>query len=120
MSVADMALLQALVVALLALILTPGYLFYFDITPKVVVLFAGTAAVVVSAAFAGTRISRKSPTLQLFSALLLFNVLSLFASSVVSARPDLSPFGTNWRRFGSVVEVAVCLFAWLVAVTCAG
>jgi len=115
-----MALLQALILALLALILTPGYLFYFDITPKIVVLFAGTAVVVAATAFTGTRIPPKSRTLQIFSALLLLNILSLAVSSILSARPDLSPFGTNWRRFGSVVEVSVFLFAWLIAVTCAG
>ena len=41
-----MALLQAAVIGLIALIVTPGFLFYFDVTPKVVVLLAGAAVVV--------------------------------------------------------------------------
>ena len=41
-----MALLQALTIAVMALILAPGYSFYFDVTPKVVVLLAGSVIVV--------------------------------------------------------------------------
>ena len=36
-----MALIQAALIGLVALILTPGLLFYFDVTPKLVVLLAG-------------------------------------------------------------------------------
>ena len=36
-----MALLQSALIGLLALIITPGLLFYFDVTPKIVVLLLG-------------------------------------------------------------------------------
>ena len=38
-----MTLFQAAAIGLLALIITPGYFFYFDVTPKLVVLLLATA-----------------------------------------------------------------------------
>jgi len=32
----------------------------------------------------------------------------------------MSLFGTNWRRYGSVIEGTICLFAWLTSAVCAG
>jgi O-antigen ligase len=114
-----MALLQALVVALAALIVTPGSLFYFDVTPKVTVVLAGTALALVWAALSGARMGRaRLPAV--FSVLLLLNVASLAVSSALSRNPALSLFGTNWRSFGAANQAAVCLFAWLVALGCAG
>ena len=130
-----MALLQALTIAVMALILAPGYSFYFDITPKVVVLLAGTALVVVCVPLLLSRDAEGRPggrprtggsaphsgaVLRAFSWLLVLNLLSLCLSTVVSAKPALSLFGTNWRSYGSVVQGAILLFAWLVAVVCAG
>ncbi len=120
LSVADMALLQALVVALAALIITPGFLFYYDVTPKIVVLLAGTGTVLAWAGFSGVRIGGKPRLFVLFSGILALNVLSLAISTAISSRPGLSLFGTNWRRYGTVEQICVCLFAWLVAANCAG
>ena len=44
-----MALIQAALAGLVALIITPGLLFYFDVTPKVVVLLAGVALLLLAA-----------------------------------------------------------------------
>jgi len=141
-----MALLQALVVALVALILTPGYAFYFDITPKVVVLLAGTALCLAAAPLFFPRTISKRPlaytrgsasndraepqppgsgvfhgaVLRSFSLLLILNLLSLALSTALSSRPGLSLFGSNWRRYGSLIQTTILLFAWLVAITCAG
>ena len=49
-----MTLLQALVIGLLALIIAPGYLFYFDVTPKIVVLLAGSGLALPGCAGAGS------------------------------------------------------------------
>jgi O-antigen ligase len=103
-----MALLQAVAIGLIALIVTPGYLFYFDVTPKVVVLLAGTALALVWGA--GRR-----PAHRWFSLLLLLNLISLGLSTALSAQPALAAFGTNWRRFGAAPQAAVLLFAWLVS-----
>src|SRR5437899_6652118 len=105
-----MALLLAAVIGLIALVVTPGWLFYFDVTPKVAVMMAGTAA----ALFATGRTPRW------FSSLLLLSILSLGVSSALSANPALSLFGTNWRRFGAVTQAAVLLLAWATAQHTAG
>ena len=101
-----MALVQAVLAGLVALIITPGLLFYFDVTPKVVVLLAGVALLI---CWPGLR-PAKALTFLIVAAL-----LSLALSTVFSANPALSLFGTNWRRYGAVVQAASLLFAWVVA-----
>src|ERR1039457_6709701 len=111
-----MALFQAVVIGLLALIITPGYLFYFNVTPKVVVLLGGSAIALLGCGVGGTAFPRSGGrAYRLFSLLLALNVVSLSISTALSAKPALSAFGTNWRRFGSVIQAAVLLFAWLIA-----
>lgn len=105
-----MTLLQAAVAGLIALIITPGYFFYFDITPKLVLLLVGTAAV----------LALVKPARSWFGALALATAASLALSALLSSNPPLSWFGTNWRRFGVVEQSAVLLFAWLVASHTAG
>ncbi len=104
-----MSLLQAVLLGLIALILTPGYLFYFDVTPKVVLLLFGTAALLL----AGRRLS--SP--RLFSCLILLNLASLALSTALSTRPGLSIVGTSWREFGLVPQAAALLLAWTISGT---
>jgi len=108
-----MALFQAAVIGLIALIVTPGFLFYFDVTPKVAVLLAGAGLVLLGA-------TALRPAHRLFSLLLLLNAVSLGVSTAFSVQPALSWFGTNWRRFGAVPQAAVLLFAWLVSQHTAG
>ena len=107
-----MGLWQAILLGLIALILTPGYLFYFDVTPKVAVLLLGTAGLLLAAR--GIRASK------LFSALILLNLASLALSTLLSSRPGLSLMGTGWREFGLVPHAAALVFAWLVAGNPAG
>jgi len=97
----------------MALIVTPGFLFYFDVTPKLAVLLAGTGVALLFA-------SSVRPAHRLFSLLLLLNAISLGVSTALSAEPGLSAFGTNWRRFGAAPQAAVLLFAWLVSQHTAG
>ena len=108
-----MALFQAVVIGLLALIITPGYLFYFDVTPKVVVLLAGTAVALLGCGAVDYR--GRGHVYRLFSLLLVLNLVSLAISTALSANPALSAFGTNWRRFGSVIQATILLFSWLIA-----
>jgi O-antigen ligase len=115
-----MAALLALILAVTALIVTPGYFFYFDVTPKVVGLLAGTALAVVWASRDRSQSSPKSPLLKWFTGLLALNGVSLLVSTAVSQRPGLSLFGTNWRRFGLIEQASILLFAWLLAICCAG
>jgi O-antigen ligase len=111
-----MALFQAVVIGLLALIITPGYLFYFDVTPKVAVLLVGTAGVLVLAARG--RVSPRGP--RLFATLLVLNAGSLAVSTAFSTNRNLSMYGSTWRCFGALVQGAAMLFAWLVAWQCTG
>lgn len=102
-----MALLQAVTIGLIALILTPGLLFYFDVTPKLAALLAGAAIIL---PFAALRPPRRAVSL-----LVILYAGSLALSASFSAHPGLSWFGSNWRRYGIVTQIAVMLFAWAVA-----
>ena len=124
-----MVLLQCAVVAAVALIILPGFSFYFDVTPKIVTLLAGTAVMLITFGLARARQSAAGkscadpkirPTNRRFSLLLSLSLLSLAASTASSTHTGLSLFGSNWRRFGSVIQATVLLFAWMVAGTCAG
>src|SRR5262249_24048099 len=55
-----------------------------------------------------------------FSLLIVASLLSLGVSTALSSNPALSMFGTNWRRFGTVTQAAVLVFAWSVARHTAG
>lgn len=112
-----MALLQAAVAGLITLIIAPGYLFYVDVTPKVTLLLAGTAAVLLWGAM--SHAADPAPP-SWFAFLLLGAALSLSVSTVFSTNPPLSCFGSNWRRFGAIEQSAVLLLAWLVATHIAG
>jgi O-antigen ligase len=111
-----MALFQAVAIGLIALIITPGYFFYFDVTPKVLVLLGAAAVLFLLAA--RSRSSPRGP--RLFPVLLLLNAGSLALSTAFSPHRALSLFGSTWRSYGALVQAAAMLFAWLVAWQCAG
>lgn len=90
----------ACAIAAIALILAPGLSFSFDIAPKFVILLAAAAL----AAFPLRR-SR-------FLYLMALTVISLAISTVVSPRPSLSFYGSGWRRYGALAQLAVLLLAW--------
>lgn len=102
-----MALVQAATIGLVALILAPGRSFYFDITPKLCVLLAGSA--VCALLWRGGRPGRW------YTVLTLGTAASVAISSVASSSPALSLFGSTWRRYGLAAQFAVLLFAWTVA-----
>src|SRR5579872_1641870 len=111
-SVADMAICLAAIAALLPLILTPHLVYYFDITPKIVVLLAGTA---VALALEWREPRAQSPVLRMFGILLMAEAASLAISTALSTDPALSLGGGTWRRFGLITQVALLLLAWIVA-----
>src|SRR5437868_4503109 len=98
-----MARVQAAAIGLIALIVTLGLFFYFDITPKLIVLLIAAAIGV-----AGPRPAMRT----LFSALIAASLLSLALSTALGPTPALSAIGTNWRRFGAITQAAILLFAW--------
>jgi O-antigen ligase len=120
----DMVLVQAITILLTALLIAPGFSFYFDLTPKLVALVVGTAAALALWAWAHVRKGGvplpRSLAFRLFAVFLFLNVLSVAVSTWSSSNPGLSLFGTNWRRYGMVAQIAIAFFAWLLSVSCAG
>lgn len=104
------------VAALLPIVIAPGVLFYFDVTPKVVILLIGTGIALVL--WRG-ELPLDSRLNRVFFLLLALQAASLVLSTAASIDPALSLNGGNWRRFGLVSQLTVLLFAALVAVDCA-
>src|SRR5277367_453269 len=117
-----MALLLALVIALIPLAIAPGWFFYLDVTPKVVVLLLGTAAVALWWAISGGAawFYRNSRAAHWFVLALCGTALSLIISTVASVNPALSLGGSNWRSWGLVTQLAALGFTYILAVCCAG
>lgn len=115
-----MRLLVPLIAALVPLVVTPGLLAYFDVTPKIAFLLIGTALILsyraenvrnVSAIFRA-RVGRW------WVAMLAAQWLASAIATVFSTHPALSLNGGNWRRFGLIPETGLLLFvllagAWL-------
>ena len=110
-----MALFQAAIIGLIALIVAPGLFFYFDVTPKIAILLLGTAVALLwprrNRPFAGPRS---------FAWLSAASLMSLAISTELSSNRALSLFGTNWRRYGLITQAVVLIFTWLVAQNVAG
>src|SRR5260370_22131275 len=98
-----MWMIQAAAIALIALILTPGWLFYFDVTPKTVVLLMASGVALIPV--------RRSALM----ALVMLTLASLALSTVLSRNPDISFYGTHWRQYGAFTRAAVAIFAWAVS-----
>jgi O-antigen ligase len=100
-----------LAAALVPLALLPGYSFYFDITPKIVVLMLLIAAALIC--WNGSFLRGRMPATWL-AALLAIQIAWLAVTTALSRNPALSLNGSNWRRFGLITESAVLLFGILV------
>jgi len=112
-----MAILLSAILALLPLTLAPGLLFHYDITPKIVVLLAGTAVALI---LAWREPHAESHGLRLFGWLLVGQAISLAISTVFSSDAALSLGGSTWRRFGLVTQAAMLVFVWFAARYAAG
>lgn len=112
-----MKFLAALVIPLVTLIVTPGVLFYFDVTPKLVALLAATAVLLIARAFQSPVRMRGFPW---FASVLLFGLGSLALSTVLSSNHALSLYGTAWRRYGALSQASILAIAFLIANYSAG
>jgi O-antigen ligase len=117
-----MALLLALLAALIPVVIAPGLLFYFDVTPKTILLLLGTGIAVVWWTGAGgvSGFHKASGSTRWFAIVLLGTAASLAVSTLTSTNPLLSLRGSNWRNWGLITQVAVLALAYLVAACCAG
>jgi O-antigen ligase len=117
-----MRLLVPWTAALVPLLITPGALAYFDVTPKIAILLLGAALILLYpaenlrnvSAILGTRSGRW------FATLLGIQWLSSALATVLSTHPALSLNGSNWRRLGLLSETGLLLFVlfaagWLAA-----
>ena len=98
-----MLMIQAGAIALIALILTPGLLFYFDVTPKLLVLLVAAGVALVP--------MRRSRLM----GLVILTLISLAGSTALSPNPALSFYGTRWRQYGALAQAAVLMFAWALS-----
>jgi len=100
------------VAAAIPLVIAPGFLFFYDVTPKIALLCCGTA---LSLPFVDPRPLSATRTGRWFCLLLGAMFVSLLASTIFSTRMELSVFGTNWRQFGLITQSALLLFVFVAA-----
>ena len=100
-----------------ALVIAPGLLFYYDITPKIAVFLLGTAGVLVCqrAWLPSLAALFESPGGRLFLGALGLNAVSLAVSTVVANDPALAFSGSEWRRLGLAAEIALLLWTAALA-----
>lgn len=119
-----MQLTIAAVLALTPLLILPGYLFYYDVTPKVDVMLIGTIVglllVLRNSNFARAGHVWQDPLGRFFTLLAAAQIISLLLSTLFSRYPALSWNGGNWRRLGFVSQSAVIVFGFLIAAACSG
>lgn len=88
-------------------------LFYYDVTPKVVLVLAGAAA----ALCFRPRAPANPP--RWLTGLLGTQAACVILATVLSPNWELSFGGSNWRRLGLVTYISLIIIAWLVCRTAA-
>ena len=113
-----MQLWVLLITALVPLAIAPGLVSAFDITPKIAIfLFCESALLVFCKNFvSGSRTLLQSMAGKLFAALLVGQLASMILSTLWSTNVSLSVYGSGWRREGLIVDSAILIFTWIVAV----
>ncbi len=112
-----MQFIVPLVAALVPLLITPGLLSYFDITPKIAILLFGVALSLLyaKANFHNVRILLRAKAGRWFAGLLGAAWISSALATVFSTDRALSLNGGNWRRLGLIPETGLLVFALLAA-----
>jgi O-antigen ligase len=117
-----MRFLVPLVAALVPLLITPGLLSYFDVTPKIAILLFGLSLILLypSANISNLHVLLRAPAGRWFAYLIGLTWLGSAIATTFSSYPLLSLNGGNWRRYGFIVESGLLLFvllsaAWLAA-----
>jgi O-antigen ligase len=106
-----------IVLVTVPLIITPGLLAYFDITPKLAILYLGLSSLLLfhRRNFANVRALFATGTGRWFVWVVIAAWLSAALSSAVAADRALAIFGSNWRRLGLISHTAILLFVLLMA-----
>jgi O-antigen ligase len=117
MSAASIFQLLPASLALIPLIITPGLLFYFDVTPKIIVLLIATGICLFFAktnAY-GLRAVHSSLQGRWLIYLVAGQAISILVATAFSRDLPLSVTGGAWRRSGMIVELGILLFTLLLA-----
>jgi O-antigen ligase len=91
--------------------------FNFDSLPKVLVVYLVAAGLLVAPRLWRNSWERLQATTQgrLFLVFVLAEGLSLIISTIFSSDPQLSLFGTHWRYFGALSQLALLVWAVMAA-----
>ena len=116
-SLLHMQLLVPLVAALVPLLITPGLVSYFDITPKIAILLCGLALIVLysEANICNVRALASAAAGRLFMGVVAAEWLASGIATVASSNWVLSLNGGTWRRYGLISETALLLFVLLAS-----
>jgi len=108
-----MTLLLPIVAALSAILLLPGWSFFFDVVPKVVVILLGAALVFLFRGQwpADLRRDPAAKPLRYFTAIAAAQTIVILLAAIFSLSPRLSLIGSTWRRSGAIAEIAVLALA---------
>lgn len=113
----DMLSLVPLIAALVPLLITPGTLAYFDITPKIGILLLGTALMLLQLRTNSSNIRTlfDARPARWLAALLAVEWTAFALASLFSTNRLLSLNGGSWRRLGLIPETGLLLFVLLAA-----
>ena len=100
-----MAFLLPSVAALVALLILPGWSFYFEVTPKVVVVLLAAAAAI---PFLRWPTAKRA---QWIVGLMALQAVTIVLATLFSTNRWLSFYGSTWRKSGMLAEIAVLIFA---------
>jgi len=112
-----MRFLVLLTAALVPLLITPGLVAHFDVTPKIAVLLLGTVLLLSyrSANLQNLYNLLKKPAGSWFAGILGATWICGAIATLFSTHPVLSMNGSGWRRLGLISETGVLLFVILAA-----
>lgn len=112
-------LLIALVAALAlsALVLAPGIVFFYDVTPKIVVLLLASGAVIATGPQWIPRVHHLGAHVagRVFLAAMALQAASLVGSTLAASDRNLSFVGSTWRRLGLVEELSLLVLTVALA-----
>jgi O-antigen ligase len=113
----DMLSLVPLVAALVPLLIAPGLLAYFDITPKIAFLLLGAALMLlqIRTNLCNMRALFNATPGKWLAGLLATEWMAFALSSLFSSHRLLSLNGGSWRRLGLIPETGLLLFVLLAA-----
>jgi len=112
-----MTFIIALTAALAPLALLPGVCFYYDTTPKVVIILAASALLLPWTKRGGTSVLTlvNSRLGRWFLLCVAGTAVILCLATLFSAAPALSLAGSTWRRFGLLTQAAILIIGFATA-----